>query len=204
MNLQTIFTTLSVAIGIGSFVPYIRDIFRLKNTPHSYSWLVWTILQVTGALAMLASGAGLAGASYLLIGALLCVSVFLLSLRYGTKDITTFDTVCLIGALVATSVWFFLHDALLSIILVSLIDWIAFMPTFRKAYEEPLTETLSMYALSGVAQLLSLASLAEYHFTTTLYLITLASANAVFVVMVLIRRRRTRMEGGISGTSLRP
>ena len=78
MNLQTIFSTLSVAIGIGSFVPYIRDIFRLKNTPHSYSWLVWTILQVTGALAMLASGAGLAGASYLLIGALLCVYVFLL------------------------------------------------------------------------------------------------------------------------------
>ena len=187
MNLQTIFAVLASIIGIVPYVPYVRDIFRRKTTPHSYSWLIWTILQVTGALAMFASGAGL-GVLYLLIGAVMCAFVFILSLRYGTKNVTRFDAVCLTGALSATAVWFFLHDAFLSVILVALIDLVAFLPTFRKAYEEPWSETLSMYIFSGVAQVLSLASLSSYTITTSLYLITLATANAAFTAMVLIRR----------------
>ena len=190
MNLKITLVVAASVIGNVTTIPYIIDVFRQKTTPHSYSWLVWTILQVTGALAMLAGGAGI-GVLYLFIGAATCIFVFLLSLRYGTKNITSFDMVCLVGALLATAVWFFLHDALLSVILVASIDLVAFLPTFRKAYEEPRTETLSMYIFSGIAQLMSLVSLSVFTFTTTFYLSELVVANAVFVAMVLIRRAHT-------------
>ncbi len=140
MTLQTIFAGLATVITLANKIPYLVDIFRLKTTPHSYSWLIWTMLQTTGVSVMLSSGAG-AGVASLVASTVLCAFIFLLSLRFGTKNITTFDTICFVGALGATGVWFFLHDALLSIILVSAIDLVAFLPTFRKSYEEPYSET---------------------------------------------------------------
>jgi hypothetical protein len=190
MNTKLTFAIAATVLGTLNTVPYIINIFRHKTTPHSYSWLVWTILQITGALAMLGGGAGGIGVVYLSVGAVLCLFVLLLSLRYGTKNITAFDKVCLVGALTATAIWFFLRQPLLSVIFVAVIDFVAFLPTFRKAYEEPCSETVSMYFLSGVAQLLALVALSAYNVSTTLYLIALAITNMVFTTMVLLRRAR--------------
>ncbi|MDO8594324.1 MAG: hypothetical protein Q7R93_02305 [bacterium] len=187
MDIKTLFAITGSIIGIVFTIPYIIDIFRRKTEPHSYSWLVWTILQATGVLAMLASGAGI-GILYLSLSTGMCALIFVLSLRFGTKNVTSFDLVCLVSALSALFVWFFMHDALLSIIMVSCIDFIGFLPTFRKAYADPFTETVSNYFSGGVAQVLSLASLSEYHLTTSLYLIALALANFIFTTMVLLRR----------------
>lgn len=184
---STIFATLSAVIGIGSFVPYIRDIFRLKTTPHSYSWLIWALLQGTGALAMLSAGASW-GALSVTIGSVLCISVFLLSLRYGTKNITVFDTICFSGALLATAVWFFLHDALFAIVLVSFIDLLAFLPTFRKAYAEPHSETTATYVLSGIADGLALLALGVFSVATSLYLCTLVITNFACAGVIWFRR----------------
>ena len=189
MNFQAVLALFSGVISIASFVPYIWDIFRLKTTPHSYSWLIWALLQGTGALAMLGAGADF-GAISVAIGAVLCTSVFLLSLRYGTKNITVFDTVCFSGALIATAVWFSLHDALLAIVLVSLIDLLAFLPTFRKAYAEPHSETTATYVLSGIADGLALFALGAFSVTTSLYLFTLVVTNFACAGILWFRRAR--------------
>lgn len=187
MPLQTIFAILATAIALANKVPYITDIYRLKTTPHSYSWLIWTLLQVTGALIMLSGGAGF-GVASLLAGTVLCGFIFLLSLRYGTKNITTFDTICFVGALCATGVWFILHDAVLSILFVSAIDLLAFLPTFRKAYVEPYSETVSTYFLSAVAEVFALFALGSVTFTTSFYLISLVVTNSACSGIIWFRR----------------
>src|SRR3989344_7828930 len=104
MNSQIVFATISSLIGIFCFLPYIRDIFRGKTQPHAYSWLIWTLLQTIGAGAMLSAGAGL-GALSISIGALFCGFIFILSFKYGTHNIKTFDKICLVGALIAISLY---------------------------------------------------------------------------------------------------
>ena len=188
MNLQIIFATLASVIGTLSFIPYIRDIFRLKTTPHTYSWLIWAILQATATSAMLSKGASF-GVVTLAIGSLLCAFIFLLSLRYGTKNITTFDTICFIGALAGTGMWLFLHNALLSVCIVSVVDLIAFLPTFRKAYADPYSETPSTYLLSFIADGLALFALSAFSLTTSLYLFTLVATNLACVSVIFIRRK---------------
>jgi|SRR3989338_3035387 len=193
MDIKTLFAVVGSIVGVVFTIPYIVDIFRHKTQPHSYSWFVWTLLQTTGLLVMFSTGAGI-GATYLVASTGMCAFIFFLSLRYGTKNITLFDTVCLIAALSAMFVWFFLHDALLSIILVSCIDFVGFLPTFRKAYEEPWSETVSNYFSGGIAQAFSIIALSEYHVATVLYLATLSSANMIFTTMVLVRRRTIKLE----------
>ncbi len=191
MNTQTIFAVLATVLSISCFLPYLRDIFRRKTTPHSHSWLIWTLLQATGVLAMVHSGAG-GGVASLIVGAVLCAFIFLLSLRYGTKNITVFDTVCLFGALIAIAVWLFLHNALLSIIAVSLIDLLAFLPTFRKSYVEPHSETISTYILSAGADGCAILALSTLSVTTSLYLITLLITNSICAGIIWFRRAHIR------------
>ena len=188
MNIKLIFAILSSLIGISCFIPYIYDIFKGITKPHSYSWLIWTILQIIGVMAMASGGAGI-GVASLAIGAILCCFIFILSLFYGTSNIKIFDIICLIGALTAIIIYFLIHNALLSIIIVTVTDLIGFLPTLRKSYEEPKTETFLTYIISSISSLFALGALLFFNLTTSLYLISLVVTNGLCALIILIRRK---------------
>ena len=103
--------------------------------------------------------------------------------------IKTFDKICLVGALIAISLYLFLHNALLSVIVVTLTDFIGFLPTIRKSYAEPKTETLSTYGLSSASSAFALFALTNFNITTSLYLITLVITNGLCAVIILVQRK---------------
>jgi hypothetical protein len=189
MNLKLFFGILSTILALACFFPYIRDILRKKTFPHIYSWLVWSILQSVGAAAMIRGGASF-GALSLAAGSLFCISIFLFSFKYGTKNITKFDTLCLIGAIITMFVWLWQRNPLLSVILVTIIDITAFLPTYRKGYADPRSETVSTYFLSAISNIFALLAVAHYSISTTLYLSGLLVTNSL-LVLVLISRRKT-------------
>lgn len=187
MNLKPIFAVLASVLAVGCMIPYIADIFRRKTTPHSYSWLVWSLLQLTAVLAMLRAGAGI-GAFSMGASATLNSFTFLLSLHFGTKNITAFDKCCLAGALSALLVYFLLHNALLSVIVIALTDLVAFLPTFRKSYEEPQSETPSMYFFAGISCVFALLALSDFNLATSLYLFVILVTNIACAGMIWARR----------------
>lgn len=189
MKTQLIFAIISSVIGISCFIPYIRDIFKGTTKPHSYSWLIWTILQTIGVVAMIKGGAGI-GVAHLSVGALLCGFIFILSLKYGTTNIKLFDKICLTGALFAIAAYFFFENSLISILIITITDIIGFLPTFRKSYEEPNTETASSYGFSVIASFFSLLALSVFTLTTSLYLITLIITNGLCAFIILKSRKR--------------
>lgn len=190
MDIKTIFGIIAAIVGVGCFVPYLRDMFLHKTKPHIYTWLIWTILQIVGVLAMYNSGAGY-GALALGIGAFFCGLVCALSLKYGTKNITVFDTICLVGALASIVVYVFLHQPLISVILISAIDFMGFLPTLRKVYHEPYTETISMFALFTLSGVFSVIAMSEYSIITLFYPCTLMVINTMAVVMIWMRRKQS-------------
>lgn len=187
MDIKTFFAIIATVIGVASFLPYIRDTFRKKTQPHLYTWLIWTILQVTGVIAMYNSGAGI-GILALTIGAFFCGFICIISVKYGTKNITTFDTLCLVGALISIAVYVFLHQPLLSVILISVIDFVGFLPALRKTYFEPHSETVSLYAFFVVSGTFTVLALPTYNLITTFYPATLILINTIATVVILARR----------------
>ncbi|HTB07506.1 MAG TPA: hypothetical protein VK806_11190 [Bacteroidia bacterium] len=188
MELKTAFGITASVIGSACFIPYILDIYKKKTRPHIYTWLIWTILQVTGVVAMYNSGAGI-GILALATGSVLCAYTCILSIKFGTKNITTFDTFCLIGALISIAVYIFLKQPLLSIILISAIDFVGFLPTLRKAYIEPYSETLAMFAFFALSGTFTMLALHDYSFTTILYPLTLIGINIIATLVIWMRRR---------------
>jgi hypothetical protein len=189
---KLIVSLVSVALVLYGYFPYIRDIFLKKTTPHLYTWLVWIITQGTATVAIWRGG-GNYGVFGFVVGTALVLFVFLLSFKFGTKNIKRSDTIALLLALSAVFVWWQMNNPVLAVFMVSIIDGIGFVPTFRKSFEEPWSETLSFWFIMAVANVLILISIAEYNFLTVAYPVTLVIANFAVWGICFFGRRRARI-----------
>ncbi|MSR73025.1 hypothetical protein EXS61_00230 [Candidatus Parcubacteria bacterium] len=179
---------LTSILTIWAFYGYFRDIFKKKTKPHVYTWLVWSITQGT-ATAVLVYGGGGYGAMSLIVSTVVVFVIFLLSFKYGTTNITTSDTIVLIAALIAIAVWWQLKNPLLTVLIASAIDGLGYIPTFRKTYQEPWSETLAYWLNMFALSVLTMVSNTEYNLLTLTYLTVLALANITVYLICLIRRR---------------
>jgi len=189
MNLKIFFTILSVIAGLAAFFPYLRDVFRRKTKPHSFTWLIWGITQGTATAALWVGGGGI-GVISLTIGTLLVILVFFLSLREGERDIAKSDTLALVLAISAIFIWWLLDNPLLAVWLVAGIDLIGYYPTFRKSYSNPWEETVSSWVLWPVTNIFTFLALESYNLLTLSYLVPIFITNVSLVVFLLVRRRR--------------
>jgi hypothetical protein len=182
-----------VAAGIGlvsnvAFFPYLFDLFKKRTKPHIYTWCIWLITQGTATLAALQGGAGL-GVLGLAVGMVFVTFVFILSFWYGTKNITRSDTVALVFALLAIFIWWGLKEPILAVFLVAFIDGLGYIPTFRKSFAEPWSETVVSWGIFAVGNIASLLALEAYSLLTVPYLALLAVANTALTGFLLVRRR---------------
>ncbi len=189
---QEIIAFVAVIIGIYAFYPYLRDIFRGKTRPHIFTWGVWGLLMAIGFFAQLSENAG-PGAWVTGVFAVLNFIIVILALKYGEKNITRSDWVMLSVALLAIPLWMLTDNPLWSVILISVIDVVAFVPTFRKSWFKPHEETLETFALVSLSFFMSFWALEILNLITTLYPATLLGINIIFIALSLIRRRQLRV-----------
>lgn len=172
-------------IGFGLYLP---GIFRKRTKPHLFSWLIWVVTMSITFTAQLKNGGG-NGAWVTGCGCLICLTVTLLSLRYGDREFTRGDWIFLGSALAAIPLWLVTHNALYSVLLVTFIDVIGFLPSYRKVYQKPFDDDYSIFLLATLEYLLSFLSLAEYNWITAIFPILMIIFNGGFVVIAIWRRR---------------
>ena len=179
---------IAVILTFIGYFPYIRDILNKKTKPHIFSWIIWTI--VTGIIYLLqvSDGAG-AGSWVTLCLTLILLLIVFLSIKNGHKDIKKLDLVFLILALLALPIWLIIKQPILSIILLTTIDMLGFLPTIRKSWNSPYSETLSFYIITTFRHGLSILALEKYSIITWLFPVSWVLANAIFSLILIIRRK---------------
>lgn len=187
--MQTLLGSVAVIIGIVSYIPYLRHLFAGKTKPHAFSWFVWFMINAIAFSAQISAGAG-AGAWVTGFTGIACLVVTIAAWKVGRQNITRLDWLFFAGALGALAVWAVTDDPLWSVILITGIDALAFIPTFRKSYHKPDEETASVYALSAVKFAVSLAALSTVTLTTVLYPLSLVITNGLFAALILWRRNQ--------------
>lgn len=178
----------AVALTFIAYIPYIRDILKGKTHPHVYSWGLWGLLTVLIVALQVKGGAGPAALVTAAAG-VMCLMVVILSLKLGKKDITTSDTVVAILGLVAIGFWLFAKQPIISMILVILADILAFIPTVRKSWHKPHSETLSLYVTNTLRFSLGIFAVREFTFLSVSWLAVWAVINGLFSTMLVIRRK---------------
>lgn len=185
--MKEIFAIVAALLVLVGHAPYLRDLLRRKIEPHAYTWFVWSIVSGITLAGQLVSGAEW-GALPTAVAEAFTIVILLFSLRFGLKHVTRTDTVFLVIALLGLIPWALTKDPTLSVIIAVSIDLVAFIPTLRKAYKEPKTETPILYSTNVVRHILSLLSLSSYNVATVLHSVAMLAANGTMTGILFAAR----------------
>lgn len=188
MEYKVIASAIGIAIGFISYVPYYRNVLLGKTKPHTFSWLVWTIIVGIIAVGQFSDGGGV-GAWVTAFTELAIVGILLLSFWKGEKNITRLDWVSFGAALFAIVPWIVTKDPLISVVLATMIDTSAFIPTLRKTLVKPHEETISTFFLSGIKFVFSIIALQHYSVVTLLFPAWTACINIGFATIIFVKRK---------------
>ncbi len=185
---KEILGSLAASFTLLGFFVYFRDCLSKHTKPHAFSWFIWAL---TGAIAFAAQRFDQAGpGSWVLIGETTgCIIVFLWALKFGERGYKAIDWMALALSLVSLLLWGITKMPTASVILLSLVEFFSFIPTIRKSYLSPHEETLTTFALSIPKFSISILALERYSIATALYPATLVVLNAIFVGVMVWRRR---------------
>ena len=174
---------IAAILAIAGNLPYIHDAFKHRVKPHPFTWLVWTIVSAIVFFGQLAKGAGI-GALPAGVAEIFTIVIFMFSLQYGFKYVKKSDTYFLIAALLGIIPWVIFDNPTISVIIAVTIDLIAFVPTLRKTYSHPETETPILYGSNVLRHVLTLFSLQAYNIATTLHSIAMIITNSMMVGLI--------------------
>ena len=167
---------------------YIRSILKGQTKPHLYTWIIFTLLTGIAFFAQISDNAG--PAAWVMGGnAALCFLIVILCLKYGHKNKTTFDKVALSFSMMSILPWLITKDPLLSVIMISLIDSAAMLPTLRKSWNFPEQENLSNYLIQNLKNIITLFALTHVSLTNSLYIISIILVNTSLIGVCVFRRR---------------
>lgn len=181
---------LSAIVTVGSIIPYLRDIVRGITKPNLVSWITWTL--ITG----IATAAEIAGHEYFTAvftsAAMLgTASVVAFGLHHGFVKYTAFDVTCQIAAIAGVILWQVFNSPAVGVIASVVIDAIGVLPTIRHAWNKPLEETWSAYAIAGIGGILGVIALKTYNTTSLAYPLYILVINLVLSALIVARRRIT-------------
>ncbi len=180
---------IAALVAVAGNVPYLLDVIKKRVQPHPYTWLVWTIVSAVTFFGQVAKGAGW-GAVPTGAAEIFTVIIFFFSLRYGFKNIIKTDTYFLIAALLGLIPWILTKDPTISVIIVVSIDLIAFVPTLRKTWKHPKTETPILYSMNVLRHALTLFSLQAYNIATMLHSIAMIITNSMMTSFIIARKEK--------------
>lgn len=165
-------------------ISYLRDVFKGSVKPHPYTWFIWSIVSLTTFFGGLAKGAGI-GALPTGVSEGFTLIIFLFSLKSLIQGkagrIRKVDHYFLAIALIGLIPWALTKDPTISVVIVVLIDVIAFIPTLQKTWQNPETEQPTLYATNTLRHVLTLFSLGSYNVATMFHSIAMICTNTVMV-----------------------
>jgi len=188
MDVKVVFTVIASTLVFVGYGPYIIDTLKGKTKPHAYSWLIGCIVTAISVAGQVYGRAGIATVVLVLV-TLLSFTILLLSFRYGVWKGTKLDKICLAFCLLALPLWVISKNPLTTVVLVNLIDAVAFIPTLTKAYRYPYTETMFSYQMNVIRFALVIVAVRHYSLVNLMYPVTWFVCNLVFVVLISSRRR---------------
>lgn len=187
---------IAVLLTIIGHFPYIIDILKNKTKPHVFTWIVWAVVTVLAFFGQWQKGGG-AGSWTTGVTGLITILIAILSFRKGSKEITKSDKVFFGLALVSIIPWYITNDPTFSIVIITVIDVFAFLPTVRKTLKDPSSETFFTYALNILRHGLSVVALAHYNVATFLYPTALLVMNLIMTIIIFRYRKQVTTDAHI-------
>jgi hypothetical protein len=187
-DIKIILGLLSTLVALVNYLPYVIGVVKRTLHPHAFSWIIFTVITATVSIAQFSEGAG-AGAWATGATALTTFVIAAFALRNGGYSITRFDVMSLVGALCAIPVWIISDNPLLAVFVLTAVEALGFLPTYRKAWLHPRDESQLAFLLTVIKYVLALGAMQQYTLTTVMFPCALIIFSTLLVVETSWRKR---------------
>lgn len=189
------FVYLAMALAAFGGYGYIRDTLRGVTSPNRVTWSLWALEGVLAFGVELQQHVGLAAWMTLMLGLVPC-AVVLASFKNGHSvwKLGVFDTFCGAISLAGLVFWAFVNEPTIALVSFVCADQIAGLPTIRKAWLAPGTESARVFIMGFLNCALTILTLKTL--TTAGVLFPGCIVVADFVLsLVIVTRAGPRFRG---------
>jgi hypothetical protein len=191
MDLKIFLGLFATALALAAYIPIYWGIFFGTIRPHIYTYFVWTVTVGIAFFASVVSG-GAAGAWSLGVTTILVVGIFLLCFKYGTQDVTKSDKWVLALAVISIIPWLLTKNPVISVVFVTLIESLSFIPTLRKTWNDPYSESYWPWVINVIKHSSIIFAVSIYSISTVLYPASLILMNLLLAAEIIVRRKTTK------------
>lgn len=186
MNIAHWLVVASAIISVLGSVTYIQDTLKGKSKPNRVSWSMWALSPLIGTAAALSVHADLWATVRIFLAGFLPLIIFFASFINPKSywKLTLFDFLCGCCSLLAIIVWQVLSSPTYAILFAVLGDGLATLPTLRKAWVHPETETGMTYVASFVSAVLVIPSIPVWNIQNAAFQVYLLIANTLLLFVI--------------------
>lgn len=184
----------AAVVGVAGIVPYVRDTLRGRTFPHRVTWSLWAFIPLVTLAVQFDEHVGIqkvVTASYVIVPATVVIASF--AARRGSFAVTAFDWACAAMSVAALAVFALTSSGDVTIAMLVVADACAGVPTVRKSYGAPESETWTAFVAGVAASALTLATITRWTFPTYALPAYIGLQSLVEVVLIFSRigpRRR--------------
>lgn len=190
--MKSFFGILSFVLSFGATIPYAIDILKGRAKPARSTRILFLLL-ITVTL-VVQSSAFTSGVLLLTVGELATqILLFALSIKHGLGGLARLDIACYGAFIISLSAYLLTKNAGLSLTLLVLTDFIAFLPTIVKIWRDPTSDTWIFFVVGGMAAAASsLLARNTNSYTEIVFPFYIFAANGLAALPIILHVKRTK------------
>lgn len=182
------FVFLAAALSVFGSASYIRDTLRGTTSPHRVTWGLWALEGILAFIVEIQQHVGLASIMTLALG-LIPLVVVLASFKnpHAVWRIDAIDISCGVVSLAGLVFWAVVDEPTIALVSFVAADFIAALPTYRKSWSSPESETPRVFVMGAVNTGITLLTLKNFTTAGALFPGVIMLTDSILSVLILTR-----------------
>lgn len=193
MQIQQVFGIIAGIMSFISFLPYIRSIFKGDTKPQRATYAIWVLVTILTLSSYLSLGATFT-VWVVLSSMVMQILVFILSFKYGMGGFEKLDIACLTLAFIGAVLWFLTKRAEAALYIGIFLEFLGFIPVFKKSYLFPKTENSLSWAIATFAAFLNVFAITSIAFNIAFYPVLILLSDALVISLLTIRPKFAKVD----------
>jgi hypothetical protein len=182
------FVLLGAALVTIGGVSYLIETLAGRNQPNKVTWLLWGLAPLMAFAAQVSEGVGIAAVATFAVGFMPLV-IFAASFVNPRSEwrLTPFDMVCGVLSVLGLLLWAVTSDGNLAIVFAIIADLLAAIPTLIKSWNNPKTESGTLFWLGIVNGAIGLLIVDTWSFENYAFIAYIMLINVLLATLITIR-----------------
>ncbi len=182
------FVILAAVLSVVGSATYVRDTLRGTTSPHRVTWGLWALEGILAYLVEIQQHVGAASLMTLALG-LMPLVIFVVSFKnpHAAWKIDVVDVVCGVVSLGGLVFWAVVNEPTVALVSFVVADFIAALPTYRKSWHSPESETPRTFVMGALYTGITLLTLRKFTTAGALFPGVIMMTDSILSVLILTR-----------------